>query len=420
MLRSRVSIDFTILCTQSPERFLRKRTEWLKWSARGRSGSFGGMSLERAELEDTDPLPELEWAERVVAVIRANGRLSDDTYDDFDSWTRALADATHGAVYSHPSGRFTHIWADADPKRTASRTRELLDAGDFAGLAAWIRELVAAQRRAVNAAGSQLHWIGEVAIPVLERRVAAGDAASAPAIVAPHDVLGGRPDLGPIDALVLAAAALPGLAGGRAIQTKAAALEERRLRAEAAAAPLPADLPALQRLLDDALGGDPAALARLDRFTGYELDDSDIRQKLVIALAKSGRELPISLSCRLIEHIYHVPELQSPAKRKAFAARGSLARQIAERLAEQERRTEDDRRARTRHIAQRTAEYDALYGRDRKRPRLPDDILALIRRGQLTAALAAYRERFPAFAKQAAQAIEDARAHFAPDAAPLG
>ncbi|MCY0991095.1 hypothetical protein OV203_28380 [Nannocystis sp. ILAH1] len=415
-----MSIDFTILCTQSPERFLRKRTEWLKWNARRRSGSFGGMSLSWTDLEDTDPLPEPEWAERVVAVIRADGRLSDDTYDDFDSWTAALADATHGAVYSHPSGRFTHIWADADPKRTAARMRELLDAGDFAGLAAWIRELVAAQQRAVNAAGSQLHWIGEVAIPELERRVAAGDAASAPALVALHDVLGGRPDPGQIDALVLAAAALPELAGDTAVQRKAAALQERRLRAEAAAAPLPADLPALQRLLDDALGGDPAALARLDRFTGYELDDTAIRQKLVIELAKSGRELPISLSCRLIEHVYHVPELQSPAKRESFAAYGSLARQIAERLAEQERRTQENRRARTQDIAERTAEFDALYGRDRKRPRMPDDLLALIRRGQLTAALAAYRERFPALAAQAAQAIEDARAHFAPKTAPLG
>jgi hypothetical protein len=71
-------------------------------------------------------------------------------------------------------------------------------------------------------------------------------------------------------------------------------------------------------------------------------------------------------------------------------------------------------------IAERTAEYDALYGRDRKRPRMPDDLVALIRRGQLTVALAAYRQRFPALAKQAAQAIEDGRAYFAPDTAPLG
>ncbi|MDC0717504.1 hypothetical protein POL25_11405 [Nannocystis sp. bb15-2] len=162
VLFSLVSIGFTILCTQSPERFLRKRTQWLKWEARRRSGTFGGMSLWWAELDADDPLPEPEWAERVIAVIHANGRLSDDTYDEFDSWTEALADATHGAVYSHPTGSFTHIWADADPKRTATRTRELLDVGDFAGLAAWIRELVAAQRRAVNAAGSQLHWIGRL------------------------------------------------------------------------------------------------------------------------------------------------------------------------------------------------------------------------------------------------------------------
>ncbi|MDC0717503.1 hypothetical protein [Nannocystis bainbridge] len=254
---------------------------------------------------------------------------------------------------------------------------------------------------------------------MIERRVAAGDAAPAPAIVALHDVLGDRPDPGQIDVLVLAAAALPELADARAVQVKAAALQARRLRAEAEAAPMPADLPALQRLLDDALRGDPAALARLDRFTGYELDDTDSRQQLVIELAKSGRELPVLLSCRLIEHINYVPELQSPAKRESFAAHGSLARQIAERLVEHERRTPDDRRARTRQIAERTAEYDALYGRDRDRPRMPDDLVALIRQGHLAEALAAYRERFPTLTAQAAQAIDDARAYFAPNTAPL-
>lgn len=379
------------------------------------------MSLEWTELEDDDPLPEPDWAERVVAVIRANGRLSEDTYDDFQDWTEALADATRGAVYSHPAGRFIHVWGEADPKSTAARTRALLDAGDFARLATWIWQLIAAKKRAVKAAASQLRWIGEAATPALERLVAAGDAATAPAIAALHEVLGNKLELGPIDALVLAAAALPELAGDQTIQTRAAALRERQLRDEAEAAPLPADLAALRRLIDDAHAGDPAALARLNYFCGaYDPETRAHRQQLVIDLATSGYEPPVLLSCRLVNVVYHVPGLlQDAATRESFAAHGALARQIAERLVEQERRVEEDRRSRAQQVSQLTAEYDALYGRDRKRPRMPDDIVALIRRGQLAAAIAAYRQRFPKLAAQAEQAIEDARAYFAPNTTSL-
>lgn len=329
-----MSIDFTILCTRPPERFLRKRAEWLKWDARRGSGSFGGMSLWLSELEDDDPLPGPEWAERVVVVLRANGRLSDDTFDDFDCWTEALADATHGAIYSHAADSFIHVWADADAKRTAAHTQELLDAGD------------------------------------------------------------------------------------RAVQLKAEQQRQRRLQEGAAAAPWPADLAALQRLIDEVLSGDQDALARFERFTGYDMDNLPLRQKLVIALAKSGRELPSMLSSRLVASVYYVPELRSAAAREQFAARGALARQIAARLPPCERSAEEQREARARTIAERTAEYDALYGRDRDRPRMPDDIIGLIRRGRLNAAIAAYGERFPKLARKAQQAVEDARAFFAPDTGP--
>lgn len=377
------------------------------------------MWLSLSELEESDPLPDEGWAERVVAVIRANGRLSDDTFDAFDSWTERLADATHGAVYSHPSGRFTHVWADVDEGRTEARTRELIEAGDFAGLAGWIRELVAAGRRGVDAAEVQLRWIGEAAIPMLERCVAAADTGVGPAIAALHDVLGSGSGSARIDALVLAAAAVPGLVAERAVLTKAAGLRARQLRAEAAAVPLPADLAALQRLLDAALGGDPAAQARLDRFTGYEVEEVEVRQRLVFELAQSGRELPVLLSSRLVELVCYAPALQDRRARESFARHGSLARQIVATIEEREHRAQDNRRARSRVVAERTAEYDALYGRDRSRPRMPDDLLMLIRRGQLAAAVAAYRERFPKSARQAEQAVEDARAHFAPNTEPL-
>ena len=45
---------------------------------------------------------------------------------------------------------------------------------------------------------------------------------------------------------------------------------------------------------------------------------------------------------------------------------------------------------------------------------MPDDIVVFIRRRQLEVAIAAYRKRFPDIADQAEEAIEDARAFFAP------
>ena len=60
------------------------------------------------------------------------------------------------------------------------------------------------------------------------------------------------------------------------------------------------------------------------------------------------------------------------------------------------------------------AENDAYYGPARKRPRLPDDIVALVRKRSFDAAITVYRARVPDIASQAEQAIEDARAFFAP------
>src|SRR5262245_58123271 len=104
------------------------------------------MSLWRGPLREDDPLPEPDWQDRVVAVLRGNGRLSDDTRDAFTDWTRELARITRGAVYSRPSDRFVYVWVDLEAQATATRARELLAADEFAALAAWIRELAAAPR----------------------------------------------------------------------------------------------------------------------------------------------------------------------------------------------------------------------------------------------------------------------------------
>ncbi len=138
-----MSIDFTILCTEPPAAFLAKKGRWFEWDSDEQSGSFGGMYLSQQPLYEDDPLPAPEWAERVVAVIHANGRLTDDTYDAFDRWMTALAEATRGAIYSSPSGEFEYVWADYREAETRERAAALIAAGDFEGIARWVGELAA-------------------------------------------------------------------------------------------------------------------------------------------------------------------------------------------------------------------------------------------------------------------------------------
>jgi hypothetical protein len=109
-----MSIEFTILCTQSPEPFLDKPVKGLKWNATKQSGKFGTMGLRLRDLRDYDELPDPTWAPRVVAVIHAEGHLNDRIYDAFDEWMRALAKETHGAIYSPMRGKFVFVWSDVD------------------------------------------------------------------------------------------------------------------------------------------------------------------------------------------------------------------------------------------------------------------------------------------------------------------
>src|SRR5262249_9147157 len=99
------------------------------------------MSLSLRELEEEDALPEPEWAKQVVAVVHAEGRLTDDDYDDFVEWMEALAEATRGAIHDPMSDEFTYIWPGVEQEETVARTRALLGADDFQGLARWVHEL---------------------------------------------------------------------------------------------------------------------------------------------------------------------------------------------------------------------------------------------------------------------------------------
>lgn len=317
-----MSIDFVILCTQPPDRFLARRARRLRWSGRTGSGSFAGMTLSLAQLRATDPLPAPDWADRVVAVLRASGHLGDDSFDDFDDWTTKLADATQGAVYSHASGEFIHVWNEVDAAPTPTRTHEWSEVDE--------------------AAARQL--------------------------------------------------------------------------AEVRASPPPTDVAELAELLAASERGDPLGWPRLESFLGWRHPDPEQRQALVVELARSGREVaPVQIEA-LAALVTRLEELTAASGRDAFARHGALASAIAELAAARQTEAEQHRRSRQQDIERRVAEHDALYGRDRKRPRMPEDLLDLIRRGEIEAAVLAYRARFPKLAAQAARAVEDARVLFGPRA----
>jgi hypothetical protein len=65
-------------------------------------------------------------------------------------------------------------------------------------------------------------------------------------------------------------------------------------------------------------------------------------------------------------------------------------------------------------MARLRAENDALHGIARNRPRTPPEVIALVLSGDLAAAVVAYRTLCPHNGAQAEQAVEDARAFYAP------
>lgn len=222
-----MSIDYTILCTRSPTEFLSRNVKKLAWEPAKRSGRFGSMHLRQDECQSEDPLPDPSWAQRIVAVIRAEGHLSDSLFDRFDTWMHALAEATHGAIYSPMAGKFQYVWPGVEREPTVARATASLEAKDYAGLSRWVAELSAAyalKLRTPCPAWCQVGWIKEAAVRPLQRAVAAGDAGPAPLIVALHHAYTKARclDLDDLDALLRAAAKLPELTSDQALQDLAA------------------------------------------------------------------------------------------------------------------------------------------------------------------------------------------------------
>lgn len=222
-----MSIDYTILCTRSPAAFLDRRIKKLSWDPATCSGRFGSMSLRLDERQSEDPLPDPDWAPSVVTVLRAEGHLSDSMFDRFDAWMLALAEATHGAVYSPMAGKFLYVWPGVEREPTVARSSALLAAKDYVGLARWIAELSDAQAsssRTPCPAWHQIAWIKEASVRPLKRAVAKGDANTAPLIVALHHAYTRARCLDLVDLAALAqdAAKLPSLASDSDLQELAA------------------------------------------------------------------------------------------------------------------------------------------------------------------------------------------------------
>lgn len=222
-----MSIDYTIVCTRSPATFMERRVSKLSWDPATRSGAFGSMSLRQDVYRAEDPLPDPSWTDRVVAVLHAEGHLSDSLFDRFDAWMEALAEATHGAVFSPMAGKFIYIWPGVEREATVERSSTLLAAKDYAGLVRWIAELSdahASSRRTPCPAWCQIGWITEASLRPLKRLVAKGDASPAPLIVALHHAYTRARclDLDALDALLMTAAKLPSLATDRDLQALAA------------------------------------------------------------------------------------------------------------------------------------------------------------------------------------------------------
>ena len=222
-----MSIDFTILCARSPAAFLERRVKNLSWDLAKQSGRFGAMHLRLDERQDEDPLPDPSWVGRIVAVLRAEGHISESLFDRFDLWMCALAEETQGALYSPMAGKFLYVWPGVEREPTVAQSTALLSAKDYAGLTRWIAELSnahASSQRSPCPAWCQIDWIKEASVRPLKQALAQGDASAASVIVALHRAYTKARclDLDELNALVHAAIKLPSLAADRDLQELAA------------------------------------------------------------------------------------------------------------------------------------------------------------------------------------------------------
>jgi hypothetical protein len=178
-----------LLCADDPAAFLARPAARLTWDSITATGTFGGLRLSVRPWRDDDPLPTPAFAGHFTTVVVAAGTCADP--DAFEAWSEALAEATNGASYDLTGRRFRYVHTDTGPTELAATA--LLADGELAALAAWITALADAPPAPYipDPAARQLAAIEALAVPALEARIAAGDAAAVAAVRALHAAFAG-------------------------------------------------------------------------------------------------------------------------------------------------------------------------------------------------------------------------------------
>lgn len=413
-----MSTDFTVLCTTSPASFLARRHPRLRWVEASGQGAFDAVTLLRRELRRSDELPEESWRTRVGWVVEASGRLVDDaSFDAFYAWVRELVLVTQGALFDAQEQRFTYVWADdaAELSQARDEAASLCRARDFAALAALVGALSARHRAAPDEATQDTAWdavwaLSEALRPLLRAAVAEDEPRCVAALLALHQAMRLHAQIGELDALVLEAAELP-----------SCGQDEQLRRLAAQVAPAPATLAELEELLDTARVENDLASLRLARLAeSAQLAEwrAPERVAIVIALARSGRALPPPLVAALSRVGGASGALADDALRAELRASGALGRALADVHEANRAEAQGAHNALKRQVELKKAQNDAYYGAKRDRPRTPEQVVQLVKKGRLAEARAVWAKEHREHAHRAAEAVEDARRFFAPKVPP--
>lgn len=251
-----MSVEFSVIFPVRPHI---ESSRWLAWDEHTGRGTFAGMYLTLRPVEARDPLPDPGWRERAQFVLRADGRLTEETFDPFDDWLFAIARAHGGAIFDAQQGRFRFVPFD-EVAATASANEQLSQGEDLGALAAELEK-----QRVVGRVNGAFRAIARTVVARLDEAAPTW----APLLV---PLYRGREALDPQEArriaeAILAARAWPAAGPG----LDAAALQHVRVLADsieaqrAEQAPLPNDLSGLEDLLRKGLRGDRGAQRLLDR-----------------------------------------------------------------------------------------------------------------------------------------------------------
>jgi hypothetical protein len=347
-----------VFCRELPD-IAAVKDKWLRWNAADQSGSYGGMWLSLRDGEQLVVSQELPrpWPEAIAGVLCANGRLSDDTFDDFLAWSKGLAERARGAIM-HEDGKLTYLWIDRDAMQERART--LIANRDFAALAQLLRDT-----KPLASISAAHHCVRDAAWPALEGEIRRGEAIEV--ALALYEGIGGTsndPRSTALDAVIVAAGQLPQLSSHTALQAavekarhRRAWIEREHVDAQARARTVPIEPSALARFVEEVARGDALSIAVLNhsqRTANVALVQAIT--PLVRELAQSGRVLPADAIEVLATYGYSMADLDDEPTRAAFVEHGELAKALVAKRAASVSRERDERDKYKRVMAERRAQ----------------------------------------------------------------